>query len=148
LNIEQIFDRAIPEPNSGCWLWEGSILQGKGYGRAYAGNRKMEGAHRASYRAAFGTLPDGLFVCHKCDVTSCVNPDHLFLGTAYENKMDAVRKQRAPMGTKHGRARLTIEQVKEIRTRDQSDCEYSRRFGVARSAVRQARVGETWGVLK
>lgn len=148
MNIEEIFNLSIPEPNSGCWLWERSLLQGKGYGRAYIGNRKMEGAHRVSYRAFYGEIPDGLYVCHKCDQTCCVNPNHLFLGTAYDNKMDAIKKQRASMGTKHGRAKLSIEQVKEIRTSAKSDCEYSRQFKVARSAIRSARIGETWSVLK
>lgn len=108
----------------------------------------MEGAHRVSYRAFYGEIPDGLYVCHKCDQTCCVNPNHLFLGTAYDNKMDAIKKQRASMGTKHGRAKLSIEQVKEIRTSAKSDCEYSRQFKVARSAIRSARIGETWSVLK
>lgn len=83
-----IEDRYIPEPNSGCWLWIGKVAH-NGYG--IWGNER---AHRKSYRLHKGPIPDGLFVCHTCDVRSCINPDHLWLGTHKENMQDIVNKGR------------------------------------------------------
>lgn len=85
----------IPEPNSGCWLWLGPVKIGRrqGYGQ-FTLEGKTVGAHRAAWRLFRGTIPDGLFVCHKCDVRTCVNPDHLFLGTHVDNMVDMESKGR------------------------------------------------------
>lgn len=83
----------IPEPNSGCWLWERPGLLGPmGYGHfRYQG---VVAAHRASWLLYRGPIPMGLFICHKCDNPSCVNPDHLYLGTAQDNIADRDRRGR------------------------------------------------------
>lgn len=75
-----------------CWIWPQS-KDGGGYGLFFANGRQGR-AHRFSYALAYGPIPDGLDVCHTCDVPSCVNPAHLFLGTAQDNMMDAARKGR------------------------------------------------------
>lgn len=77
---------------SGCWLWHGSKMV-NGYGLVWSGER-MESAHRTSWRIHRGEIPDGLFVCHTCDVRNCVNPDHLFLGTNTDNMRDCSAKGR------------------------------------------------------
>lgn len=85
-------------PITGCWLWTGQIDRG-GYGRIRTGpanDVKAEGAHRYMYRLYKGDIPDGMDVCHQCDVRCCVNPNHLFIGTRKDNIQDMWSKGRGP----------------------------------------------------
>lgn len=79
---DRFWNKVMPEPNSGCWLWDGCTTVG--YGRIYM-DGKLALAHRVSYEAHKGPIPDGLQVDHLCRVKSCVNPDHLEAVTAKEN---------------------------------------------------------------
>jgi hypothetical protein len=82
-----------------CWLWTGR-RERDGYGRIMIGSRKHR-PHRLSWELHCGSIPDGLRVCHKCDVRLCVRPDHLFLGTASDNAMDAAKKGRLSNGARN-----------------------------------------------
>jgi hypothetical protein len=119
-----------------CWLWSGAIGD-RGYGRIGAGGRggRFLLAHRAAWELVAGPIPEGMDVLHTCDTPACVRNDevgvyevngvlrprrgHLFLGTRTDNSQDMVGKGRtrggAQPGEGHPRARLTAQQVDEIR---------------------------------
>lgn len=108
---------------SGCWEFTGFCLP-NGYGRIGGiGGTKL--AHRVSYEVHVGKIPEGMHVCHHCDNPPCVNPKHLFAGTRSDNAQDMIRKGRAKAPTAqpktrnmaHWKAKLTPEQVQQIRTR-------------------------------
>jgi hypothetical protein len=86
-----------PHPK-GCWLWK-ACHYNCGYGSVdYAINgqrKKMVAAHRVAYFLAKGPFDNSLDVCHSCDVRNCVNPAHLWLGTARDNMQDCLSKGRS-----------------------------------------------------
>ncbi len=75
-----------------CWIWTGGKNK-KGYGAATYGGKTWR-VHRLAWLLSKGAIPDGLFVCHRCDVRVCCNPDHLFLGTNQDNMADMRAKGR------------------------------------------------------
>jgi hypothetical protein len=90
-------DRLIPEPNSGCWLWEGAVTN-DGYGMICRNGTTLR-VHRLAWEEVNGPIPDGLNVCHTCDVPACCNPAHLFVGTQQDNVSDMRAKGRFKGGS-------------------------------------------------
>lgn len=105
-----------------CWEWRNGMTR-KRYGHFAAGGRKGKQfqSHHVSWELAFGDVPNGLWVLHKCDNPCCVRPDHLFLGTQKDNMKDMHQKKRriSPdfSGENNPRHKLTKIQVDEIRQR-------------------------------
>src|SRR5258707_3363633 len=94
--VTRLLDKIEPEPMSECWIWVG-VTRPNGYGQVTATTTKRDKlAHRRSWELFRGTIPKGMFVCHRCDVKSCVNPYHLFIGTPSDNRVDCQRKGRHP----------------------------------------------------
>ena len=144
---DRIFKRSIPIPESGCWIWEGTAVP-RGYGTITIRAGVTGYAHRSSWEARNGTIPDGMFVCHRCDTPSCVNPDHLFLGTHDDNMLDMRMKGRSPVGERHPSAVLSKSDVYEIRGSSEPYRILASRYGVSRSAISAARVGKNWGHIE
>jgi hypothetical protein len=93
--VERVLDKVVAIPFAGCWVFMGAT-NSFGYGIVGSGGRGKpnDRAHRITYKHFKGEIPKGMFVCHTCDVPSCCNPDHLFLGTNQDNVNDMVRKKR------------------------------------------------------
>lgn len=101
---ERIERLSVKVPEAGCWIWVGTAGR---YGKFFHEGRPKD-AHRAAWLVFKGPIPQGMRVCHSCDVPLCVNPDHLFLGTAKDNTLDMMKKGRhkyatwnAPSGANH-----------------------------------------------
>ena len=143
--IEHLPECFVPEPNTGCWLWERHSNR-LGYGRIRH-NGEARQAHRVSFELRNGPVPAGMFVCHRCDTPSCINPDHLFLGTPADNCHDMIRKGRQVTlrGENAAGAKLTNDQVRAIRTvpRYHGVCaDLGRRYGVHESHISRIRSGK------
>lgn len=138
-NAEYILRCSTPEPNSGCWLWDLRWLK-NGYGQASKATLRprVQTAHRLSYAAFNGPIPEGLCVLHRCDTRACVNPDHLFLGTKRDNTQDMIRKGRRTQ------TRLTEAQVAEIRASAESSRAIGRRFQYDAGNIRAIRARRLW----
>ena len=138
-------DRRLPTE---CWLWTGSLIGRAGweYGQfAYRGLDVKRYAHRFAYIAAYGPIPKGSVVCHRCDVTRCCNPAHLFVGSQSDNLKDAAAKGRFHVPRpRHHRRKLSDEQVQEIRSLasvGMRQCDLARKFGVTRICIYQIVAG-------
>lgn len=150
--IERFNEKWSLDPGSGCWMWTGGVHK-NGYGRFALESRVIEWAHRAAWLLLRGPIPEGLYVCHHCDVPLCVNPDHLFVGTATDNMRDAARKGRVVVPAEtyrsdgsHQVAVLTDEQVREIRSSSETTAALHRsgRYLVGYMAIWAARRGRTF----
>lgn len=149
-NARDQFDRYVmPEPNSGCWLWLGTV-NGSGYGKMRV-NYAQWSAHRLSYHLHKGTIPDGMLICHRCDNRLCVNPDHLFLGTHQDNNQDCAAKGRSygykTRGEANPATNLTDAAVKEIVRRRLSGDRLkplAKSFGVSPQAICNIMKGRSW----
>ena len=141
--IEKYVER-IPE--AGCWLWIGST-NNRGYGKIYL-DGKLQLAHRAAYNLFKGDIAAEMVICHICDVKCCVNPYHLYQGSQRDNVRDSKARGQMAVGARNGNAKLTADQIREIRsmsnTSNLTKSEIGKLFGIARITVQQITSGRRW----
>lgn len=106
--LRERFESKFTKDAGGCWLWTAGKFP-NGYGQISM-RKRTSYAHRVSHEIYVGQITKGLFVCHTCDIPSCVNPSHLWLGTNAENRADSVAKGRQARGDNHG-SRLHPERL-------------------------------------
>ena len=111
---EKRFWRRVKKTKN-CWLWLGCKRNKHGGYGIIQINGKPISTHRFSYEININKIQKGLYVCHKCDNPSCVNPKHLFLGTPQDNVRDRDIKERLAKGEKQGLSKLKNEDIKKIR---------------------------------
>lgn len=150
ISPQQIFFKKISHEShpNGCWIY----TKGNRYAKLDVNGKTVQ-AHRYSYELFNGVIPDGLYVCHKCDIKLCVNPDHLFLGTSQENRQDMMKKGRGDFlkGEKSQHAKLTEEKVKDIKEllgKEFSIKELAHIYKVSPSLIQKIKQGVIWKHLK
>ena len=136
-----------PDEN-GCIHFTGAKRSGYGVIRA---GKKMTGAHRLSYTLHKGEIPEGMFVCHACDIKSCINPDHLFLGTHTDNMRDMHSKGRWKSKAKNADRtpyKLNIDQAREILNDPRTYNAIAADYGITRFTVSNIKNRHTWKQLE
>lgn len=133
---EIILERSMPVTESGCWLWLASLTS-VGYGDFRLKSRHYT-AHRASYLAFKGEIPQGMHILHSCDTKQCCNPDHLRAGSNRENIIDSC--------TRGGRSKLTADMVVKIREyrTGHTLSETARKFGLSMCNAQSITCGRQW----
>ncbi len=121
-----------------CWEWLGSKTP-NGYGTSRDGNETIS-AHRLSFELFNGKIPIDLCVCHSCDNRSCVNPEHLWLGTTQDNTEDKMKKGRKAdkRGEKHHLAKLSeddVFKIREMHVQGLKQCEIAKIYHVDNSSI-------------
>lgn len=125
--------------SDGCWKWTAAKNE-SGYGMFGIGKKKLDRAHRISWKLLRGDIPKGLFVLHKCDNPECSNPEHLFLGTNLDNVRDMISKGRnskpPPMGG-HNKLDLSKEIIDLMGT--MPDYKIAEKYNLCKTVIARRR---------
>jgi hypothetical protein len=145
--LERFKIKMSKKTSTGCIEWLGN-KNTHGYGCLSIKN-KTESAHRISFELFVGTVTENMCVLHKCDNRKCVNPDHLFLGTAKDNAVDRSMKGRNydQKGSRHPASKFTEEQIKLIRNlheKGKSQAEIARKFNATPGNIYNIISRKTW----
>ena len=147
--VQKVFSRCKRDEETGCLEWQGACIN-KGYGHIRlntAGVITWDGPHRIVWKHSHGEIPKGMMVCHHCDNRVCAEISHLFLGTAKANAADMIAKGRSLKGERQSQAKLTEDQVCEIREKwegGRSQASIGREYRVTGPTIRAVVYRQTW----
>ena len=144
--LTEKFWKSVTKSEQECWNWEGSKV--RKYGYITIQQPVKIGVHRFSWILHNGDIPEGLYVCHKCDNPSCCRPDHLFLGTQAQNMADKKSKGRGFIKMRYCNSKLTAEQIFKIREdyrpHKVTQKILSQQYGVSRENIHYILKGKSW----
>lgn len=152
-DLDRFWDK-IDKTND-CWNWTAATTT-QGYGR-FKLNGKLVSAHVLSYMIHNDDYDSTKDVCHKCDNPSCVNPDHLFLGSRSDNMLDCLRKGRlnskppCVKGERNGQSKLTVDDViaiKALLKTSVTQKSIAQMFNVSPRAISDINNNKTWAHIK
>lgn len=152
-DIQRFWSKVDVLSKEQCWNWKCGTLS-SGYGQFWLNGINVL-SHRASWVICKGKIPDNLYVLHKCDNPSCVNPDHLFLGNHQDNMDDEKRKGRTAGGTRRGHtytqgvlsgnSKLSEDDVAKIYWSEENQYILAKKYGVSQSLVSMIKNRHRWG---
>lgn len=141
-DLEFIKENSVVNPSTDCWEWT-DRLNGNGYATVAVGSGNVL-MHRAALIASGVPIPSGYQACHKCDNRKCVNPSHLFVGTANDNQQDKVLKGRQSRGVHRWNALLDDQRVRLIRESTASARQIAEELGVSGALISAVRRRKVW----
>ena len=144
--IKRFFGKIDKRGKDDCWNWLG-YKDKDGYGTFNPTSKTLQKAHRFAYALAYGEIPCGMCVCHKCDNPSCCNPKHLLLGTPADNDADRDQKYRQAFGERSGRTNFTAKDIINIRTLfdgGMSESAIARQIGASQTGIGSIVRRRTW----
>ena len=140
-STESKFERLV-DKGPGCWTWTGRV-NNRGYG-VVTHDRRPQYTHRVAWQLAYGPIPEGMGVLHRCDNPPCVRPEHLFLGDQKINGEDMAAKDRSTHGSKNPHAKLTEADVVDICQGGAPAAVLAERYGVHVNTIWRIRRGDRW----
>ena len=149
--VKSRFENSISAiPDTGCWIWTKAWfdygLKG-GYGSIKVKGKSVH-AHRLAWEIYNGSIPDGLFVLHKCDTKCCCNPKHLFLGNNMDNMLDAAKKGFVwGTGEKNFNAKLSAEDVKNILNDNRPQTHIAKDYPITQAQISDIKNRKSWKCL-